>query len=255
MSIKILFSPSEGKNKPCDMEKSKKGLKSQDAQDLQAQKHLDSQAVREYVAFLQKGSEREIATLFGSKTLDMQSLALAQNLLKAPRIEAVRLYNGVGYKALDFANLDSRSQEYLRKNLYIFSNLFGMVRANKPLPYYNLHQGKGKGAFELKMLYKNLKATLDETLRDYEVLDLRAEAYIKAYPARNCVHYYQAVFLKEGKRVSHYAKFYRGLYARYLAQQNIDKLAELHSLHFDFIELVDATYTQNATILTYEIIS
>ena len=143
----------------------------------------------------------------------------------------------------------------MRENLYIFSNLFGAVRADEPLPYYNLHQGKGVGAFSLKNLYKDLKAKIDKILCGEEVLDLRAEAYIKAYKCECARQYYQIVFLKNGKKVSHYAKLYRGLYARSLAQKNIKSLENLENLRFDFINLSDVVITQNATILTYEIIS
>lgn len=149
MSIKILFSPSEGKNKPQNTTKTSHNALSH---------ILDSKAVREYVTFLQTASERDISAIFGSKILDMHDLALSQNLPTSPRVEAIKLYSGVGYKALDFESLDSKAQSYVCENLYIFSNLFGAVRADEPLPYYNLHQGKGVGAFSLKNLYKDLKA-------------------------------------------------------------------------------------------------
>ncbi|HCD72999.1 YaaA family protein [Helicobacter typhlonius] len=246
MSIKILFSPSEGKNKPQNTTKTSHNALSH---------ILDSQAVREYVTFLQTASERDISAIFGSKILDMHDLALSQNLFASPKIEAIRLYSGVGYKALDFESLDFKAQSYVRENLYIFSNLFGAVRADTLLPYYNLHQGKGVGAFSLKNLYKDLKAKIDKILCGEEVLDLRAEAYIKAYKCECARQYYQIVFLKNGKKVSHYAKFYRGLYARSLAQKNIKSLENLENLRFDFINLSDVVITQNATILTYEIIS
>ena len=244
--MKILFSPSEGKNKPQNTTKTSHNALSH---------ILDSQAVREYITFLQTASESEIASLFGSKILDMRDFALSQNLPTSPRVEAIKLYSGVGYKALDFESLDFKAQSYVRENLYIFSNLFGAVRADEPLPYYNLHQGKGVGAFSLKNLYKDLKAKIDKILCGEEVLDLRAETYIKAYKCECARQYYQIVFLKNGKKVSHYAKFYRGLYARSLAQKNIKSLENLENLRFDFINLSDVVITQNATILTYEIIS
>lgn len=246
MSIKILFSPSEGKNKPQNMAKTLYNASSC---------ILDSQAVREYMAFLQTASEKEIASLFGSKILDMRDLALSQNLFVSPRIEAIRLYSGVGYKALDFENLDSKAQDYLYKNLYIFSNLFGAVRADEPLPYYNLHQGKGIGAFSLKNLYVNSKAKIDEILSGEEVLDLRAEAYIKAYKCEYAKQYYQIVFLKNGRKVSHYAKFHRGIYARAIAQKAISHLDELLTLEIENLHFCKKEYIQNATILTYEVLS
>lgn len=252
--MKILFSPSEGKIIPSD-----RISQSGDSQVFQIESDAVSlaakEAVKQYIAFLQSGDESEITTLFGSKKLDLDELALAQNCLSSPRIEAIRLYNGVGYKALDFESLDSQTKSYMRENLYIFSNLFGMVRADTLLPYYNLHQGKGKGAFALKTLYKNLKPSIDEILENDEVLDLRAEAYLKVYQVDKCKHYTQVVFLKNGKRVSHYAKHYRGIYARVVAQKGVDSSRELEHLAFDELSLCDKKAFENATILTYEVIS
>lgn len=246
--MKILFSPSEGKIIPngdlqaFDLESNSVSLAAKEA-------------VKEYIAFLQSGAESEIATLFGTKKLDLDELALAQNCLNAPCVEAVRLYNGVGYKALDFERLDSKAKSYVREHLYIFSNLFGMVRADTLLPYYNLHQGKGKGAFGLNSLYKNLKPSIDEILENSEVLDLRAEAYLKVYQVEKCQHYTQVVFLKNSKRVSHYAKHYRGIYARVVAEKGVDSSRELEHLAFDELSLCDKKAFENATILTYEVIS
>lgn len=248
--MKILFSPSEGKIIP-----SETISQCGDSQALQIESNVVSLAVKEYVAFLQSGAESEIAKLFGTKSLGLNELSLAQNCLSSPCVEAVRLYNGVGYKALNFESLDSKAQAYVREHLYIFSNLFGMVRADTPLPYYNLHQGKGKGAFALNLLYKNLKPSIDRILENDEVLDLRAEAYLKVYQVEKSKHYTQVVFLKNGKRVSHYAKHYRGIYARAVAQKGLDSTKELESLDIAGLTLRESKELKNATILTYEVIS
>lgn len=249
--MKILFSPSEGKIIPNG------DLRVFDLESLESNgvSLAVKEAVEEYIAFLQSGAESEIATLFGTKKLDLDELALAQNCLNAPCVEAVRLYNGVGYKALDFESLDSQAKSYVREHLYIFSNLFGMLRADTPLPYYNLHQGKGKGTFALKALYKNLKPSIDEILENSEVLDLRAEAYLKVYQVEKCKHYTQVMFLKNGKRVSHYAKHYRGIYARVVAQKGLDSTKELEHLEIAGLVLSEVKHGKNATILTYEVVS
>ena len=244
--MKIFFAPSESKNIPHN---SPYCLNSYIADTLH------SNALNAYLQFLQKASESEIMAVFGSKSLDLQDLALCQNLLQAPTLEAIRLYSGVAYKALDFESLESAAQEYIRENLYIFSNLFGMVRADEPLAYYNLHQGKGREVFALKTLYEGLKPALDIFFQDCEVLDLRAEAYIKVYPLKHCKISAQVVFLKNGKKVSHYAKFYRGLYARAIAQQGISSIEQLAGLKLDSLKLLSTQHSQNATILTYEAFS
>lgn len=275
--MKILFSPSEGKTIP-HKTTPQNGKIPQNATNC-IQHRLDSinstptsqtsfqaalyeglflehsaikDAIKAYAAFLQSASEGEISALFGSKHIDLDELNIAQNLLNAPNIESIRLYNGVGYKALDFASLDSKAQKYLYNHLYIFSNLFGVVRADWALPYYNVHQGKGRGAFELKALYRALKPALDVFFAHSDVLDLRAEAYIKAYMPKSCAHYTQVNFLKNGKKVSHYAKYYRGLYARAVAQNHITSTKMLIDFTPAFLSLKNVTHAQNTTILTYE---
>lgn len=249
--IKILFSPSEGKYKPQECRQTTPN-QHKDSENLP---YLNTQAVRSYLEFLNTRSENEIAKLFGSKALNPKELELVQNLLFSPRIESIRLYNGVAYGALDFESLDSQSQDYLFKNFYIFSNLFGLVRADDQIPYYNLHQGKGVGDFELKTLYRYIAPTLDELFAGVQVLDLRAEAYMKAYmpPMSNPMQYYQVHFLKNGKKVSHYAKFYRGAYVRSLALSGIENLDELESLYVEGLRLKDQIFAHNATILVYEV--
>lgn len=246
--MKILFSPSEGKIKP---------TKHQDSSKLQAylaKSPPTQEALQAYLHFLSSASEEQICHIFGTKTLSLDDLSLTQNLLSSPHTEAICLYNGVGYKALDFASLPQNSKDYLFNRLLIFSNLFGAINANMPLPYYNLHQGKGKGAFELKNLYKALKKSLEELLAPYEVLDLRAQAYIKAYePSKTPQSHYQVQFLKNGKAVSHYAKFYRGIYARAMALNNIQNLAQLESLRIQNLALISKEVVKNISILTYEV--
>lgn len=241
--MKILFSPSEEKNRDFGL-RAKQGV----------HKDTDSLAhVHSYLAFLQSASEGEIATLFGSKKIGLDELALVQNLLYAPCIESVRLYNGIGYKALDFESLSSYAQTYILNHLYIFSNLFGMVRADTLLPYYNLHQGKGKGDFTLKSIYARQKDFIDETLRDCEVLDLRAEAYCKVYECKNARLLVRVEFLKNGKKVSHYAKYYRGIYARVVAQNAPISLSKLEDLPINGLRLIEKKCIHHTSVLTYEV--
>lgn len=246
--MKILFAPSEGKVIPQDLHKSHLHKALGEDSCLLPPIRAALEAYREY---LMHAPESKIATLFGSKALDMHTLALCQNILNTPRIQAIELYNGVAYKALDFEHLDTRAKAYICENVYIFSNLFGAVQAGEYLPYYNLHQGKGVGAFELKTLYRGLKAYLDAHFKDSQVLDLRPEIYMKAYSPS--VHCHKVEFLKNAKKLSHYAKFYRGLYVRTLAQMGITSTSELEKLEFPSLKLIDFKQLQNATILTYDI--
>ena len=245
MSFKIFFSPSESKIFPKDFGRDS----------LLDLPFVSPQALQSYLSAIESASEEKICAILGSKRLDLDELARIQNLYNAPRIESIRLYDGVAYGALDFENLELRAQKYLYERVYIFSNLFGALKANDKIPYYNLHQGKGFGDFELKKIYQDTKWRLDEEFSQSAILDLRAQAYIKVYKPDNVLpsSYYQIEFLKNGKKVSHYAKFYRGIYLKVLAELGVENLEDLSRLEIEGLDFVNKQIIKNATILTYEV--
>lgn len=251
MGFKILFSPSEGKNYPENHKKESYG----DNSALFELPLISPDAIKAYIATLCSADESTICKILGRKNIDLEELALLQNMLNAPRLESVRLYNGVAYKALDFETLDTKAKRYIYENMYIFSNLFGTLKASDCVPYYNLHQTQGFGDFGLHKIYADTKALLDAEFYQKEILDLRADIYIKAYPINTCSMYYKVVFTKNGKKISHYAKLYRGLYVRSISKLQILSLEELQHLEYDFMCLKKIEHTQNATTLIYDILS
>lgn len=251
----ILFSPSEGKQIPttrapeCALEF------------LFSTTPYKQNALRAYLETLRSGDESLVCKIFGTKTLDMDTLALVQNLLRTPRLPAIELYNGVAYKALDFGTLPLDSQAFLLRSVLICSNLFGFVRAGDKLPFYNLHQNKGIKDFALKALYTAQKHDMDTFLAGGDILDLRAEIYTSIYPLD--MPHTQVCFLKNGKKLSHASKLYRGLYLRQIAlnMPTIDSggdssqaiYARLDSLHIERLALRDITHNAHKRIITYDI--
>lgn len=59
-------------------------------------------------------------------------------LTSAPTLSAARLYTGVLYEALDLASLPPAAIRKARRQLIVFSALFGVVRMNDRLPPYRL---------------------------------------------------------------------------------------------------------------------
>ena len=244
-----LFSPSEGKNPPKDTNLSPKDtqIKALFSNTSYKQKAIDS-----YIQALKQCDNATICKIFGTKTLKLEDVSLCQNLLKTPRMPAIELYSGVAYKALDFKNLSPDSRHFLLCNVFICSNLFGFVRASDNLPFYNLHQNKGFGAFELKAIYKAQKKDMESLLADREVLDLRAQAYIKVYEPE--IPHLRAEFLYNGKTLSHYAKHYRGLYLKELSKHYAkDSRLNLENLTFENLALKDITHKKHIKTLVYEI--
>ena len=154
-------------------------------------------------------------------------------ILKRKAKKAILRYSGVAFSYLDYESLDDASKEWLDENLLIFSNLFGVLKANDKIPYYTLKQGKKPG-FDIYAYYKEkIPLVLDET---EEFIDLRAKFYEKIYKPKNAITF---KFIKDNKVVSHFAKAYRGLLTRYLAIYKPNTLDDVLKIDFPFIKVVE----------------
>ncbi|MBX7490828.1 peroxide stress protein YaaA [Helicobacter turcicus] len=265
----ILFSPSE---KKCLMHQN--SIKTSNATFYKnficenLQKILES-----YTQFLQHASDTELQKLFGTKTISLDALSLAQNLINAPLIDSIERYIGVAFNALNYTNLDENAKGYLSEHLLIFSNLFGVLRTTDKIPYYDLKQGEGFNhnniAFSTKNLYaqnhNKIWTFLDDiNTESLEFLDLRAGFYQKCFPLNKIpnflkhknIHILVPNFIKNGKILSHYAKFYRGILLQTCAKYEIlslktflDKnitgliLEDRNTTHKDNITQTHITYT------------
>lgn len=246
--MKILFSPSEGK-KLTDI------ISTEDNFDFLDALAGGGEELREnifrYLEIL-KSEDSVLCKLFGSKNLNSKSILdeimMSANIGKSNRIEAINLYDGVAYRALDFNHLPRESQEYIFKNVLIFSNLFGTVKADDRLPFYKYNQNFRYGDFGLVQLYKKLTPKIDRYLQNEKILDLRAEIYIKAYEIKT--EHTRIEFLKNGKKVSHYAKYYRGIYLKELSQKQSD---DLENMQIKDLKLVDVKHHKNITTFVYEV--
>lgn len=247
--IKILFSPSEAKLSPKEIAlRAESNAKYSGAESSSVESSLDSADsanfaqkmpkilhfaesitkdalwggskarnanIKAYLEILRKSNHSELAKIFGTKCVDLDMLSACLEMLSAPRIEALRLYRGVAYKALDFENLEVRAQDFLRESTLIFSNLFGVVRGGDRLPYYHLNQNYRSAKLSLQSLYKAQCGEIDALLDSAEIIiDLRAGVYAKAYPLKARPHY----ILPIPKGTSHQAKLHRGVALRELAQ-------------------------------------
>lgn len=247
--MKIFFSPSEEKRRI-----ESKQLDTNLLKEFFIPFEAREQILTSYINVLQKGSDEEICKLFGVKSLQkyLDDLADCNQILTAPRTEAIRLYNGVAYKALDFNSLEKLQQDYLLQNVFIFSNLFGVVRAFDKIPFYRFNQGYSRLDLGIKKLYQMMKIVLDSLFDEEEdILDLRAEIYIKSYKLQR--PYYTIEFLKNKKRISHYAKHYRGLFLRKIAEKQIVFARDIEKLTFDILELKSIVKDDLVTKLIYEI--
>lgn len=199
--MKILFSPSEGKNIP-----TLNGVMSEE----------NTKIYKQYLEFVQSSNESEIGKMMGYTKLSEITQALSLITLTPKLSPAIELYSGVAYDALSYEGLKDEEKQWIDEHTLIFSNLFGAVGAKELLPFYKLKQGEGFADFSTKEVYKTQESKLDKILSKEFVLDLRAEFYKKLYMPKS--HHFSIEFYKNGKKVSHYGKYYRGIVLRELAK-------------------------------------
>lgn len=221
--MKILLSPSESTRNPAENvggDERDIGLLDDVMWGGQAARNAN---IRAYLSILQNASEAELRKVFGTKSVSLESLRRCGEILDSPRVCAIELYNGVAYKALNFAEMDSRAKEFVLGSVLIMSNLFGLVRASDRLPFYHLNQNYKSKLLSLRALYQAQEEEIDKLLATEQdsgqdggqngvIVDLRAQIYSKAYPIK-LGHY----VLNLPSKVSHQAKLHRGLALRELA--------------------------------------
>ncbi len=156
-----------------------------------------------------------------------------------PTTKAILRYSGVAFDYMNYNSLDKSSQEWINENVFIFSNLFGVISANDKIPNYTLKQGSKPG-FDIYKAHKDIYTTILDEINKKEIfIDLRAKFYEKIYKPKNYITF---KFIKEGKVVSHFAKAYRGLLTRFIAihkPKNIDELLKIEFPNVKIIEIIE----------------
>jgi hypothetical protein len=165
---------------------------------------------------------------------------------------ALYRYTGVAFKYLDADSLENKELDFLYKNLLIFSNLFGPIYGGDIIPYYKLKQGQSLNGFKVENAYKPiLNPLLDEKLNNSFVLDLRAGFYEKFYTPK--IPYCTMQFFKEGKKISHWAKAYRGKVVRTLAIYRPSTQSEFEDISFEGLQIKEILRQKNATHYFFDI--
>jgi len=114
--LKILFSPSEGKNSGGSEEK----------KELLGSDKARADIFDEYNKIALSGDEDSIKKLFGYKKFS-ECEAYVNDVYNSPLMCAIERYKGVAYDYLEYSSLDEKSKEYLKANAIIFSNLYGPI--------------------------------------------------------------------------------------------------------------------------------
>ena len=161
------------------------------------------------------------------------------SIFKRPTKEAILRYTGVAFTHLDYNSLDKNAKEWIKENVFIFSNLFGVIKAKDKIPYYVLKQGKQPG-FDIYKAHKEIFTPILEEINKKEIfIDLRAKFYEKIYKPKNYITF---KFIKNKKVVSHFAKAYRGLLTRYISiyqPKDVDSLLKIEFPNIKISEVIE----------------
>ncbi len=210
-----------------------------------------TQLLHAYINVIQKGDITELSNMFGLKK-EADILKHKRDIIHEPTMKAIERYTGVAFDYLSYGELDRNAQTYLHDNLLIFSNLFGILRADDLIPEYRLQQGKPIGDIKPEQFYKPLlQERLDSYLEGEDILDIRAGFYDKYY--KPALSYTTLKFIKDGKVVSHWAKAYRGIVLKEIAKAGVTSLDDFMKLPIERLSIHEIQTKKNRTEIIYNI--
>jgi uncharacterized protein len=238
-----LFSPSEGKLA---------GGTTSDKSDILFGYEPRTDILNAYNAIVNAGDMEAVKALFGiKKESDIEPYI--EDLFSAPKMPAIERYSGVAFGYLDFASLSAEAKAYLKKQVIIFSNLYGPVLGGDLIANYKVKQGNSIAEIAPDKFYKErFSYQLDLQLMGHEILDLRAGYYDKFYKTKQ--NYTTLKFLKGGKTVSHWAKAYRGIVLRELARHQVQSLDAFMKLEIEALKVEEIKVIKNKKEIVYSII-
>ncbi len=142
-------------------------------------------------------------------------------LRSAPTLPAIHRYTGVLYDALDVGSLRGAAAERARARLAVGSALFGLLRADDPVPAYRLSAGsKLPGRPTLASRWRPVLEPVLAGLAEQElIVDLRSGSYAGLGRLPGAVRVDVVSEDADGNRkvVTHFNKAHKGRLARALA--------------------------------------
>ena len=209
--------------------------------------------IKQYNDFILNASKDELIKLFGTKKEDIIK-QYSKDLFKTPTMKVIQRYDGVAFNYLEYSKLKENEKSYIDENVLIFSNLFGVLKAGDlGLPDYKLKQGETFFDLKIEKFYNdNFSKVLDEYLKDEDIIDLRAGFYEKFYKIEK--PYTTMKFIKDGKVVSHWAKAYRGIILKLIAQNSIKTIDELMNMEVENLRIEEIKKIKIKTEIVYSII-
>jgi cytoplasmic iron level regulating protein YaaA (DUF328/UPF0246 family) len=160
------------------------------------------------------------------------------------------VFNGDVYRGLDARSLDAEQLEWAQQRLAILSGLFGVLRPLDLIQPYRLEMGTRLKTRRGENLYTfwgdRIASQLQKRLADHDdptLVNLASNEYFKAARAKSlktpvleCVFEDWKQDPNEGTVIGFLAKYARGLMARYMIEQRLDRVDGLKDFKVDRYE-------------------
>lgn len=222
---------------------------------------------------------RELAQVAKTQSVeDLQKLMhLSENLatLNVDRFKAFNLdgksnsakpaglaFDGDVYWGLEAKSLSDDDLAYAQDHLRILSGLYGVLRPMDAIQPYRLEMGTKLGTKRGKNLYAFWDTKIAETLKgdmaahdDQTIVNLASNEYFKAVDKSSLdAPIIEAKFLNikdgETRNLMYYAKFGRGLMARWIMQNRVDKAEGLKDFNLENYAFDKSLSSDNELVFT-----
>lgn len=219
----ILLPPSEGKTTP------EKGQKLSLTALIARSLTKDRQAAVDALVSLCSGPTSKALTALSLSSSQVDEIARNAALKISPTADAIEVYTGVLYDAIDLTSLGAKARRKLNATVAIQSALFGVVMADDQIPAYRLSADSTLPKFGsmAKWWSSRLDAAMQALIGSSPVLDLRSGAYAAMWKPMGDIAQQvlvAKVLLEERKGVrkvvSHHNKATKGRLVRALSMQS-----------------------------------
>ncbi|MFT4532452.1 MAG: cytoplasmic iron level regulating protein YaaA (DUF328/UPF0246 family) [Candidatus Saccharimonadales bacterium] len=210
----------------------------------------------------QKETDRLLGAMLRNKTKLETVLGVSQDVAKLnrDRIEnwadaattpAAWSYRGETFFGLSIEDLSNEDIEYAQEHLYIVSGLYGLLRPTDGIKPYRLEMSTKLKSGTASNLYQFWDDTLSETIMNSDpkfVINCASKEYSKAALKDINIPIITPTFLHNGKSKMAFAKYSRGLMARWAIENRITDSKQLKQFSVEGYEYNQALSTDNKLV-------
>lgn len=161
----------------------------------------------------------------------------------AKSYKALDLFNGLMYRNIDRDNFDEADKEYIEKNVFITTSLYGIIGAYDLIQEHRLDflQNAKISGESLKNFWR---ASYDESIKDEDfVVSLLSSEFEEVFSKNQKEKFIKISFMeeKEGKLKVHstISKKARGKFLTELVKNKVSSIEEMKQIQFDGFEFND----------------